>query len=157
MPECKTPKYEGVLAEPMKLLPEGGINEFGQRLVALKEHYGVEKLDEVGLMELVLSLARDHVPGFQFEDTNQSPLSPKAERNFVLVSEMCAMIEGGHSIRNAARIVVDRHPRWKLRADTARVKFTEIEQASLIRGRRARSEVMEVLRIFLNRYDRRKL
>lgn len=147
MPKCKTPKYEGVLAEPMKLPPEGGINEFGERLVALKEHYGVEKLDEFGLMELVLSLARDHVPGFHFERETTHLFSDRAARDLDLLVQVFKRTEQGMSVKRAAEMASKHHPSIGLTPESARVRYQELKNQNSDRGRKAMWEVVKFMKI----------
>ena len=92
--------YKGVLAEPMKLDPDNAAAELGyylDRLLALKEHYEVPDLSDGSLMILVLKLAQDHVPGFQWEQLPKrtGPKLGNPYRDFIIFTELSrAKFEG---------------------------------------------------------------
>lgn len=74
-------KYTGVLAKPRplysnfsngKIVDENNANEKRaldslERLAALFKHYKIEPKEECAEMKLILALAENHIPGFQFE------------------------------------------------------------------------------------------
>lgn len=98
--------YTGVLAEPMKLNlenPAAGLEDHFERLIALKEHYEVPDLSADSLMQLVLKLARDHVPGFQLERPPK-PTGPKPKHphdDLIIFSYICAAKEDGKTVSAA--------------------------------------------------------
>ena len=143
-------KYEGILREPMEWDVHWATGVKGQieRLAALREHYDLPRdFSETTLMNLVLALAKDHVPGFRMKGPkHKPPWGPKATRDVILLIDMLAQIEAGHSVRNAARLAVKARPHLGLTAESARVRFEEIINATGERGKRRLKDLRALVR-----------
>jgi hypothetical protein len=57
--------YTGVLSEPVDYDEDGAQAKIAERFDALCRHYGIEEPDVPGVGQLVVRLARAHVPGLQ--------------------------------------------------------------------------------------------
>ena len=99
--------YTGVLADPddADAPEEWGWVQMAERLVALKEHYGVEDLSEGGLFDLVLCLACDHVPGFKSPSRSGRP-PERAVHDAIIVYELYH----AKNKTEAARQLISKYP-----------------------------------------------
>jgi hypothetical protein len=121
-----------------------------ERVFALKEHYRITgNLDEGGLMQLLLALAADHVPGFRFADESAALIpETSATRDLVLLVEVHKLSKDGggpHSVRNAAAIVAKQRPDLGLTAKSARVRYAEMISKNSDRGSKRRLELAKLI------------
>lgn len=127
MKKIKKVRYSGVLAKPMVLQKtysgllsspeqdeknkkkdeEANRSQFGERLLALFKHYGIDPLREGADIRLAAALASDHVPGFQRIDGS----APRAgrhskwqgDKSLELLADVWALEAKGHTASAACR------------------------------------------------------
>ncbi|MCH8113117.1 MAG: hypothetical protein IH905_14385 [Proteobacteria bacterium] len=116
----KVKSYTGILKEPMRLprktvlgptLEEQNAQSmvaFLDRVVALFKHYGIDPKKDNAWSDLAVSLARDHVPGFQYDGRKPGAPNKRAGDDVRIYFRVKLLVAEGQSISNACRIIEKR-------------------------------------------------
>jgi hypothetical protein len=126
-------EYTGILAEPMyvkpNLLPDvqerervRAFESFAHKFVALFEHFGIDRTHSGSETELIIALAKKHVPGFQVVDD----LPPAAGRppkwagwdGIKLYKLFLKYKQAGYSIEDAAEQIRQHEPGYQSETQT---------------------------------------
>ena len=131
----KVKSYAGILNEPMAL-PQRTLvgptlekqtaqtfEELLHRVAALFNHYATNPADDDAWMYLALSLAHDHVPGFQFGGRKPGAPYKRAEDDVTIYFEVNRLVAEGKSIKNACRIIEERGLVKDLKASAIRQRY----------------------------------
>ena len=84
--------------------------------------------DPGNLLDLVLALPKDNVPGFRFK----KPVLLKDTRvttDLIIFVDLGKAEEGGKSVNNAARLLAQKHPDWGLQASSIRQRYYRLKKA----------------------------
>ena len=121
--------YEGILKEPMRA--DGGVVQFAERLGALVDHYGLPRKlsDPANLLNLVLALSTDHVPGFQLKTpTKPGRKATRVPTDIVILVDLSKAEDAGKSVKNAARLLAQKHPDWQLQGSSIRQRYYDLKK-----------------------------
>lgn len=132
---AKTPLYPGKLNEPLEprddephSLPPGEPEwrpEFDERFELLFEHFSIWTDDPERWRKLSLALAKAHVPGFQEKQPGTRGRRSEWEMTdeFALWYEFDILLSKGKKERQAARILLKRHPHIKNSRDALLIRL----------------------------------
>jgi hypothetical protein len=141
-------KYEGVLSEPMAL--DGGPGQLFERLSALTDYYGIERVEKGGALALALRLARDHVPGFRYKNDRPSSKERKeAAKDFIIFMELIKADASRKSVSRAAGILANKHPEWGLRGESIRQRYQDMKHRKGVRGANRVARAKELIELLL--------
>lgn len=86
--------------------------EFDERFELLFEHFSISKDDPECWQKLALALSKNHVPGFQDKqrETRGRPSEWQITDEFALWYEFDILVKNRKSERQAAKIILERHP-----------------------------------------------
>ncbi len=113
----KAKSYTGILNEPMPLLQNTvvgrrieeqknqRIESLQHRVGALFNHYGIDPAGGGAWINLALSLAHDHVPGFQFGERKPGAPYKRVEDDIRIYFRVKQHVAKGQSINNACRLI----------------------------------------------------
>jgi hypothetical protein len=113
---------------------------FGQKMVALAQHYRALSGDDVDWKAMAIGLAFDHVPGFQIVDTPSRKRGRPGRWDFSFEfyrAVLQLLDEGQASVANACRILSRRKGRWNgINPTTLETRFHADKRkiAQLFRG-----------------------
>ena len=141
--------YTGILKEPMDRHGPEGMLQLVERLVALAEHYEVDPLGPNAL-SLVVELARDHVPGFQFKTKPSirglaGGRKPDVTKDIVILTTLFRADEAGESVAQAARDLADNHPDWGINEGAIRNRYQRMKFPKNSADRRRILRVVDTL------------
>ena len=104
-PRIDDPSYDPFDPDSQKMVVARASAQLSERIEALFNDCNVELADPAGWMKVSLTLAERHIRAFQ---GNAAKRGRKKTVDDSLVLEMGALIKEGHSIKNAATIVLKR-------------------------------------------------
>lgn len=89
--------------------------EYDEKFDLLSDHFSIARDDPERWMKLALALAIRHVPGFQEKrpETRGRRRKWEASDEFVLWYEFDVLVKSGKTERQAAKILLERHPTIK--------------------------------------------
>ena len=131
----KVKSYTGILNEPMPSPQQTLLGPtpdertaqtfegFLHRVGALFNHYGIDPGADNAGFNLALSLARDHVPGFQFGRKKPGAPYKRTEDDVRIYFEVKRLVAEGKSIKNACRIIEKRGFVANLKASAIRQRY----------------------------------
>ncbi len=131
----KAKSYTGILNEPMPLLrntvvgrtieeqKNQRIESLQHRVGALFNHYGIDPAADNAWINLALSLAHDHVPGFQFGGKKPGAPYKRAEDDVTIYFEVKRLLAEGKSINSACQIIEKRGFVKDLKASAIRQRY----------------------------------
>ena len=107
---CPRPLTEDELAKLVELFGKDAV----EKAFLLLDHHAIDQEYEHNWLLLVLHLARDHVPGFQFEKPRGRSRWTRDEK-ILLIARVEDLKRNGHSASNACRILQKRklYPKQK--------------------------------------------
>lgn len=119
--------YIGALGEPIPLGrdPRKALTTMVERWEALYHHYGIDPAEPDAKDRLLLSLARAHVPGFQFkEDETRGRRRTSSGELVDLIHDVESLKAKGKSTKRACDLLAEHYERYRgLSGDAIRSRY----------------------------------
>lgn len=105
--------------------------EYDEKFDLLCDHLSIERDDPERWMKLALALAKRHVPGFQEKPPEMRGRRRAWENSdaFVLWYEFDILIKSGKTERQAAKILLERHPNIKASKAALLIRLKRFDKA----------------------------
>jgi hypothetical protein len=105
--------------------------EYDEKFDLLYDHFSIERDDPERWMKLALVLAKQHVPGFQEKHTETRGRRRKWEISdeFALWYEFDILVKNGKTERQAAKILLERHPNIKASKSALLIRLKRFDQS----------------------------